>query len=71
MLGAYAAVLARGIGLAGTEVSLVAALRTFQHTEMLGLVMTIWSAGSAAGGLMDGACTGRSRRQSGSSQSTI
>ena len=41
--------------LAGTEVSLVAALRTFQHTELLGLVMTVWSAGSAVGGLIYGA----------------
>ena len=49
------AVLAGGIVLAGTEVSLVAALRTFGHTELLGLVMTVWSAGSAVGGLIYGA----------------
>ena len=55
VLGVYAAVLAAGIVLAGTEVSLVAALRTFDHTELVGLVMTVWSAGSAAGGLIYGA----------------
>jgi Major Facilitator Superfamily len=55
VLGVYGAVLAGGIVLAGTEVSLVAALRTFQHTELLGLVMTVWSAGSAVGGLIYGA----------------
>jgi MFS family permease len=55
VLGVYAAVLAGGIVLSGTEVSLVAALRTFNHTELLGLVMTVWSAGSAVGGLIYGA----------------
>jgi MFS family permease len=55
VLGVYGAVLAAGIVLAGTEVSLVAALRTFRHTELLGLVMTVWSAGSAVGGLIYGA----------------
>jgi MFS family permease len=53
--GVYAAVLAAGIVLAGTEVSLVAALRTFDRTDLLGLVMTVWSAGSAVGGLIYGA----------------
>jgi predicted MFS family arabinose efflux permease len=55
VLGVYAAVLAGGIVLAGTEVSLVAALRTFNHAELLGLIMTVWSAGSAVGGLLYGA----------------
>jgi MFS family permease len=55
VLGVYAAVLAGGIVLAGTEVSLVAALRSFNRTELLGLVMTVWSVGSAVGGLMYGA----------------
>ncbi len=55
VLGVYGAVLAGGIVLSGTEVSLVAALRTFNHTELLGLVMTVWSAGSAVGGLIYGA----------------
>jgi MFS family permease len=55
VLGVYAAVLAGGIVLSGTEVSLVAALRTFNRTELLGLVMTVWSAGSAVGGLIYGA----------------
>ena len=55
VLGVYAAVLAGGIVLAGTEVSLVAALRTFGATALLGLVMTVWSAGSAVGGLIYGA----------------
>jgi len=55
VLGVYAAVLAGGIVLSGTEVSLVAALRTFNRAELLGLVMTVWSAGSAVGGLIYGA----------------
>ncbi len=55
VVGVYAAVLAAGIVLAGTEVSLVAALRTFGRTGLLGLVMTVWSAGSAVGGLLYGA----------------
>ena len=54
-LGVYGAVLAAGIVLSGTDVSLVAALRTFQHTELLGLVITVWCAGSAVGGLIYGA----------------
>ncbi|MHB1009139.1 MAG: MFS transporter [Propionibacteriaceae bacterium] len=55
VVGVYGAVLAAGIVLGGTEVSLVAALRTFGHTELLGLVITVWSAGSAVGGLAYGA----------------
>jgi MFS family permease len=55
VLGVYAAVLAAGIVLAGTEVSLIAALRTFNHTELVGLIMSVWSLGSAVGGLVYGA----------------
>ncbi|HET7723108.1 MAG TPA: MFS transporter [Propionibacteriaceae bacterium] len=55
VVGVYGAVLAAGIVLGGTEVSLVATLRTFGQTELLGLAITVWSAGSAIGGLVYGA----------------
>lgn len=55
VLGVYAAVLAAGIILSGTEVSLVATLRAFERTGALGVIMTLWSAGSAVGGLVYGA----------------
>jgi len=55
VLGVYGAVLSAGIILSGTDVALVAALRTFDRTELLGLVITVWCAGSAVGGLVYGA----------------
>ena len=55
VLGVYGAVLSAGIVLSGTDVSLVAALRSFGRTELLGLVITVWCAGSAVGGLVYGA----------------
>lgn len=55
VLGVYGAVLSAGIILSGTDVSLVAALRGFERTDLLGLVITVWCAGSAIGGLVYGA----------------
>ncbi len=55
VLGVYGAVLSAGIVLSGTDVSLVAALRSFDRTDLLGLVITVWCAGSAVGGLVYGA----------------
>lgn len=53
--GVFAAVLATGIVLSGTDVALIAALRDMEQPGAIGIIMTVWSAGSAVGGIVYGA----------------
>ena len=55
VVGILAAVATAGFVLGGTEVALVAAYRAMGTPEAIGLAITVWSLGSAVGGLAYGA----------------
>ena len=51
----YLAAACSTLVLSGTDVSIVAALRTFDATQSIGWVLALWGAGSLVGGLVYGA----------------
>ncbi|NUO35636.1 MAG: MFS transporter [Dermatophilaceae bacterium] len=51
----YVAAACSTLVLSGTDVSVVAALRTFDATQSIGWVLALWGAGSLVGGLVYGA----------------
>lgn len=57
VVGIMAAVFAAGVILAGTDISVVAAMRAFGQPEGVGIVLAIWGLGSAVGGILYGALT--------------
>jgi MFS family permease len=54
-IAVLAACLAATIVLTGTDVSIVAALRTMHHASLIGVVLALWGLGSALGGVVYGA----------------
>ncbi len=55
VLAVYLAAAAATLVLSGTDVSIVAALRSFSSTGSIGWVLALWGAGSLVGGLLYGA----------------
>ena len=55
VVGIFAAVFAAGVILAGTDISVVAALRAFGNPGAVGIVLAVWGLGSAVGGAIYGA----------------
>ena len=55
VVGIFAAVFAAGVILAGTDISVVAALRSFGLPAAVGIVLAVWGLGSAVGGALYGA----------------
>ncbi len=52
--GVFLVAVSATITLSGTDLALVAILRTMERPELLGVVMSIWGVGSAVGGLLYG-----------------
>lgn len=52
--GVFLVAVSATITLSGTDLALVAMLRTMERPELLGVVMSIWGVGSAVGGLLYG-----------------
>lgn len=55
VLAVYLAALCTTLVLSGTDVAIVAALRSFEATGSIGWVLALWGAGSLVGGLVYGA----------------